>query len=638
MPEITPLSAVTINGLRGGMNDSGMPNGLADDECALAMNVERFYSAIGERRLGCETYSIIGSMLNTEALIVHLTERFPDNDITTPEYWAVGATVNQPFARVAKRDPVSWVTVIPVDRILTNAPNIYNIQTVNLNGKTFWAYESEVDRLHVFDPISLQLRPTGIAQPAAPTVADEGVGTYTGTRWFRVRFIAKDGADILRRSEPSDDVEFVPNGGSAGAIIGRPALVGDGETDWEVEASTDGAIFWRIQTLSIFTTTYNDETNLTTLTYPDQGPVSEPIGDYLLQASARFITTDGDRILLGGHWTDPELQSRVSWCPVLNDPGVGNDERQPLASGGDNYADLDNYNGGGLTGLGQVTNGTVYAFKWSQIHRATRTGELIHAYEWRCLTKERGALPGSIVGGVDEAGRACLYFLDPSVGPCSLGAAGLRVHMGMRKTWDRVNFSQEGIICRVCYYREKQQVIWWVAVDGEDMPGLVLKLQTTEVHSVGDGSAQGGWSLADGTIATATAVGIWHEIIVDAAGTTKLATRPFIGIPTAGDPLVQRCDIQDTDNGDAYHAVIQTKPYFLSGLLNTWGSMTTAILATASGTARVVVSCIRDFGLEQRDRPTDMAPQASEEFVVKRLDDLVMSEAAAIQFQFADPV
>ncbi len=616
------------------MNDEDLPNGLADDQCALAMNVEWFYSTLGERRLGCETYDITGSGFQAKHTMVHLAERFPNNNISIPEYWGIAATVGNIGAIISKKtDGIIWNQVFPTNIILENEPNIYQIQSQSLGGKLFFAYESAADRLNVWDGTSL--RPTGLAEPEAPAVANEGSGTYSGARSFRVRYIAMNGATILRRSEPSPQTDITPSGTGAGVTITRPLLLGEGETHWELEAASDGVTFWRIQTLSVATTTATDETNLTTVFYSDLGPVSEPIGNYDLIPSVRFIASDGDRLLLGGHWTDQSQQSRVSWTPVVADPGVGNDERLPLASGGDNYVNLDNYEGGSLTGIGQITNGTWYAFKWHAIYKMARTGDLTHAYEPICITKERGALPGSIVGGLDEAGRACLYFLDPAMGPCSLGAAGLRLHPGLRNTWQRVTFTDTGIICRRLYNPEKQQVHWWLAVDGVEMPGLKFVLQVTSIRTGAGGSAVGGWSLADGFIATANAVAIWHEIIETSTGVQKLSARPFMGVPTPD--YIQRCDTGDDDNGVAYRAVIQSKPYFLAGLLNKWGSMTTAILATASDTANLVVSCIRDFGLEQTNRPTDLAPQLTEEFVIKPFDDLVMSDAVAVQFQFADP-
>lgn len=624
-----------IDSLRGGMVEDDMPAALDPTEAELMMNVEFFYSTLGERRLGMEPFPLTGSGLDTQEAIVHLTERFPDNNILEPEYWAIAVTGGTGTSVWARYTAGTWIPVTPIDPLLVIAPDAFNIQSVELNNKLFFAYNSGVDRLHVWDGTSL--RPTGLSQPPAPpTAVDEGADTFLLTRYYRFRYITKDGDTILRRSEPSDAVTFVPSGVGAGAAVTRSGLVGEGETHWELEASDDGSEFFRIATEPIATLTINDEVDLDTDSYNNHGPVSEPIGNYLLLPSARFIAADADRLLLGGHWNDDTRKSRVAWTPVFNDPGAGNDERLPLSTGGDNFVDLNNYEGGGLTGITQVENGEWFAFKYNHIYKLTRTGDLTHAYEPICLSKVRGALTGSITSGIDEAGQACAYFLDPVIGPCMVGRDGLREILGMRDTWKRVSFVQEiGIIARACYYPDKKQVHWWITTEDELSPNLKIILQVNYMRSRDGDTIKGAWVQANGAITAMLTVGMWHELFTDGVR-QRLVARPFIGgFMTTG---IQRTDVNDTDAGVPYYAKIRTKPYIQNGLLNNWGSMTTAILAGANDVANIVVSTYRDFGLEQNDRLTDLAPVATEPYVIKRLDDLAMSESASIQFQFADPV
>jgi hypothetical protein len=629
------MADLVINSLRGGQNDSDLPNNLAEDQAAVLRNVELYYASCGERRLGCVPYDMTGSGLTSLSDIVHLTEHFPTNDITQPEYWAIGATVNSvvAFARKAA-GAATWSPVALTDAAISTAPNVWNFQSQELDGKLFFAYPSVQDRLHVWD--GAQLRRTGLLQPPPPTAVDYGSGTFVTVRYYRVRYTEMSATVVVRRSEPSTSITFTPSGSGAGAAISRGALINEGETNWELEASSDGSFYFRIATIPIATPSFNDATDLTVTSYASLGPAAEVIGTYLLQPSAKYIIADADRLILGSHWTNMQWQSRVQWTPVFADPGAGNDERVPLSTGGDNYVDLDNYAGGGLTGLGQVTNGTFYAFKWSSIYKFTRTGDLTHAYDQLCLTKARGAVPGSIFQGIDEAGRACLYFTDPSVGPCMIGSFGMRDIKGLRRTWQRFTYNpnMNGIPARGVYYPDKQQAHFWVSMDGNDFPSYKFVLQVNELTADGNGSAGRGWTTADGTIATAKTVTTWHETTTD--GTiTRLYRRPFIGLPTPD--FVQRCDVGDTDAGHVYKAQIVTKPYLLTGLLNAWGAMTTALLATANATARLLVSCVRDFGIETNTVPADLVASPEDEtFVVKKFDDLVMSESCAIQFQIED--
>ncbi len=621
---------LVINSLRGGLVDSDPPNALPDDACTIACNVEWFSATIGERRNGCTPFSIAGSGMEAEDGIVHLSQWYPENQVNDPDYWAIGASPDTTVT-LAKYSSGAWATVVPADPISPLAPDVYDITTQAVNGKLFFAYRSAVDRLHVYDTEAGTLRPTGLSQPEAPTVADEGSGTYAGLRYFRIRYVQinVDG-DILRRSEPSESLAFTPSGTGAGATITRPALIGEGETHWEVEASDDDADFYKIATVLAATTTYDDETVLVT-GYAD-GVLSEDIGDYLLLPSAKYLAVDGDRLLMGGHWTDVTRQSRIAWTPVLNDPGAGNDERLPLSI--DNTVDLDNYEGGPLTGISASTNGTWYAFKWSHIYKMSRTGDVVRAYDVLTISKSRGAIPGSIISGVTESGASCIYFLDPMLGPSRLGPGGLQVITGLRQTWARVNLRAAMIVARGCYYPYKQQIHWWVAVDGSESPSLKLVLQVSELQASVGGGVGRGWSTATGRIAEATAVSVFTEWI-NIGGILSLSMRPFIGL-TSPDGI-QRCDTGTTDAGVGYIATIRTRPFFVQGLLNRWGAMTAALLAGAHATAHILVKFIRNFGLETNQITTDLAPELDEAYVIKVFDNLVMSSAIGIQVEFTDP-
>jgi len=160
---------ILITSWRGGMNDSDLPVGLGPTQCANAMNVEFWLSALGERRLGCMPIPIDGSFLDGQEFIAHLSERLPDNDINTPEHWGIGATITPADFCFAKQYLGIWQQIIPKDDLTVVEPEVYHIQSQALNGKLFFSYLSDEDRLHVWDGTSL--RRTGLAAPSpAPVV------------------------------------------------------------------------------------------------------------------------------------------------------------------------------------------------------------------------------------------------------------------------------------------------------------------------------------------------------------------------------------------------------------------------------------------------------------------------------------
>ena len=620
-----------IDSLRGGQNDTDPPNALADDECVLARNVEFFESTLGERRNGCAPLDITGSHLDDEDIIVHLSQWFPTNDVLNPEFFAVSATPAVSSTWSARTDG-TWAELTLVDAADTSVPDLYEVVTQPLNGKLFVAYHSNQDRMHVKDPGATTVRRSGIAEPVlGPAVATTGVGTYTGTRYFRVRFINKSGSTILMRSNASPSTTFVPPGTGASARITRPALTDTANiTHWEVEASIDDANFYTIATVVVGTTTYDDSTPYAN-GYADSGPLSEDSGDYDLLPAARFLTVDGDRLIFGGHFTDADRESQVGWTPVQNAPGVGNDERLPLDV--NDTVSLDNYDGGPLTGLQGSTNGVWYAFKWDHIYKAVRTGDVNRAYDILTLSSSRGAIKGSVVKGVDENGSPCVYFLDPHFGPSRVGSGGIQTIVNLRGTWGHINLQASSVVARGCFYPAKEQTHWWIATDGSERPNFKIVLQVSLVKGKGDNTIGGGWSTWTGRITEAAAVSVFTEVVI-IDGVSQLSDRPFVGL---SDPdFIQRCDVEDTDAGVAYTATIRTKPFFLAGLLQQWGAMNAALLAAANATKSIVVKLIRDYGKETNPITTNLAPVGSEEFVVKAFDNLRMSEATAIQVEFTD--
>src|SRR5665213_1277049 len=118
---------LTIQTLRGAYNDSDPAQMLADDECVQADNVEFFFSMCGERRLGTATLAITSSDLEDEAGIVHLSQWFPTNVVTAPEFLAIGATVGVSTTVAHRNTSGVWSEITPGDALANTAPDVFGI-------------------------------------------------------------------------------------------------------------------------------------------------------------------------------------------------------------------------------------------------------------------------------------------------------------------------------------------------------------------------------------------------------------------------------------------------------------------------------------------------------------------------------
>lgn len=587
----------TITDLRGGLNDTDPITTLPYNQATIAQNVEfhcasrEDHSTIGTRRAGTEA---ITTPITAGNDVVLLHRHLPTTDPTEAELWAIDS--NGTTATVRYKD-TSWHTATPVDTIDVSGTKGYHIYAQTLHKKLFFAFKSSANRLHVRDVGSTTIRKVGLAEPAAPSVANTGSGSFSGTRYYRVRYTVQASGVTVLRSEPSDATTFAPSGSGSAARITKPASISESETHWEVEASLDNANFYRIATLAVGTTTYDDSTAFST-GYATTGTLSEDVGDYTPLHSAKFITADDDRLLVGGSWEDSSLSSRVAWTPVLNDPGAGNDERSPVDT--DNFIDLDTFEGGELTGLSHTVNGYIFAFKRSHIYQLTRTGQRTRAYTAHALSKTRGALEGSIVEAVDQNGKPCLYFIDPAVGPCRVGDGGVQTcGQDIHKTWESVN-KDATIITRSLYYPESSQIHWWVATGSSETPNLLIVLHVKHTVQTQDGIRRG-WVKFTGTRATAISSCMFSDNIEDNTARSNIV-RPFIGLT---DGTIHMCDVGDDDNGTAYVSKIRSAPVAID-VLNLFGIMEAGLVAQPSDNVAILIKAVRNFGEEIREFEIDL--------------------------------
>lgn len=638
---------ITVSSLRGGISDNDPPLALSEDACTIAENVEFFNTTLGERRMGCQAIALPTSITgNTNIQAVTWMGRHqPTNTLGDSELWVLGQHLTAANNVLTHRTTTTWTTVVPDDTITVTSGLGHKLSSVSLHGKFFIAYKSAVDQLHVWDGTSL--RKTSLVAPTlAPTGADTGVGTYASTRYFRVRYVKLSGTTVLLRSEPSPVLTFTPSGAGSGVIITKPAAINQGETHWELEASTDNANFYRVARTLVGTATVTDSTVYAT--GYSGGTLSEALTSYTQIPSGKFLGVDSDRLLIAGSWENSAYASRLWWTPVLGNTGVGNDERLDMTV--DPFIDLDGFEGGEITGISRSINGYLFVFKFGHIYKIVRTGQRTSAYSALPITKARGAFPGSLVEAVDEAGNPAQYFLDPKIGPMRIGNNGLEwCGRDVRNLWSRVNVAATTPAHGV-FYQAKNQVHFWVALDGADYPNAKIIVHCDQITSTSNGATKGWVTVPVGNRISDAHCSLMFSPNVDSIDARSQALVPFIGKgqwvvsgSTIKD-LVQQCDIGVRDaftTGDTtayYYATIQTKPLTPVGLLNMYGVMAGSIVVVAvtGASNHIYVKAVRDFGVDSITTSTSLVPTGSEIILVKKLDNLNFAEATTIQITMGD--
>lgn len=621
------MADLIIQNLRGGMNNSDPAVSLPEDQAVLCQNVELIDSLIGERRLGTSAITL-PAFLSGKARIPFIFKHLPTSDETASEFWALGVDTGSTTASLGRKTS-TWQSEVTIsDTPTLSGKNQYLWQAVSIHGKLHFAYKSDQDRLHVWDGTSM--RRSGMKAPtAAPTGADFGAGTFSSTRYYRVRYTEQVSGTTVRRSEPSSVLTFAPSGTGQGVRVTKPSAVSEGETHWELEASTDNTNFYRIATTLVGTTTYDD----TAASYTNN-TLSEDTGDYTLIPSARYLSHDEDRLIWAGSYEDDDLASRVGWTPVFGASGVGNDER--FETDTDPYKDLDTYENGPITGLSEPMLGSIWVFKQHAIYKLTRTGIRTAAYDSDKYTDALGAVHGSVVSGLDESGQPCLYFLDHEQGPCRIGVGGIkRCGEDLRATWNTLNIDATAVVASALYYPLKKQVIWCIATGSSNTPDKAIVLHADKSRTFADGTRKG-WVLWTGPRSQALTMCLYADNIEDNAA-RSLTMVPYIGISGSG--LVHRCDTGNNDNGTAYTATVKTKPYWLKSILQRFKVIGGAVLAKAVASSQITMKVYRDFEAETTVTISDtsLAAAGTETNVIKYLDGLKGAEMRVVQFEITDP-
>lgn len=547
---------LVISDLSGGRNGADSPVSalFPDNQCVEAANIDFRLGGLGRKRGG--SYDVLPNTTSVPFAndMYSLIRHVPGGDETLGEIWGVSNTLAPTeFGYLA---PGTAWAIPSAGQNVQSRPQ--DVNGVSFNGKLFLFFDSATDRLKVWDSVTTTVRLVGLSASAAPTVANTGAGAYAATlRFYRSRFVQMNGAITVRVAEPSAAVSFTPSGGGTAARVTRPALVNEGETHWRLEASIDNVNYYIIATTAI-ASTYDDSAAIATYA---NNELTELTGTYTLLPSAKFGVTDGNRLVMAGNWENGK-GSRVTWTPVLGSLNRGDDERLFQTATLVPYIDLDEKNGGDVTGIGQI-NGVIYIFKYHQVWRLSPTGDLGTPYLARRLSGNVGTVSHkSIALGEDAVGNPALYFMSHN-GPYRVSASGIE-YIG-RDIEDitftingkpNINTTATKVVAHSVFYENAGQWHLWVATGTANSPNEWLILDVSKLSRRDEYGARGGWTRNSGENCTALCSCMGNY----ALGATA-ALRPWVGIPGAPSANIAILDRDDiyTDRGTAFQTQLVTK-------------------------------------------------------------------------------
>jgi hypothetical protein len=401
-----------------GLNQSANPARLEPGEYTNGLNVLLAENTLGRRRPGLGPLSTTTSA--PTGAIVSLVPRTSDSVLAFSNNGATPEVHRYNFS--------AWSAVTISDTAALFGPTALNKPAgVTFNGKTFLAYNSDVNRLHVMNSTGVVMRRVGIEASAAATVADGGgAGAYaTTTRFYKIQFKLISGSDTLATSELSAAVSFAPSGANANATVTKPTTP-DSATHWVVFASVDNVTYYNLSgNIVVGTTTYADSTVTTAYS---SGTVAPSAGLYVPPPSARYLLTDGNRLFMAGCYESTATAkqtatrtSRVWFTQALGAlDNTGEDEAIAQTTAFKDWIDVGEQDGDEIRGLAGPVDGVVYVFKNNAIYQLLPTGLSESPYRTERVADNVGlALHNALTAGFDGAGAPCVYFMT-SRGPARI--------------------------------------------------------------------------------------------------------------------------------------------------------------------------------------------------------------------------
>lgn len=629
------LKTITYTGLRGRDGYPTYPGLIPKHRALECLNVDGYRAGFARKRGGAATIFNLTTAEAFTGVLSFLGRHVPGADATLAELWGIDSAATPVVQRLA--GGTVWDTVTMKDEIATKPQDVH---AVSFKGFYYLAFDSTQDRLHCWDPTDDQVRRTGLAAAAAPTVANTGSGTYAATiRYYRQRYVKKSGTTYLLYGEPSAAVSFTPSGTGTAARVTKSAAISEGETHWQLFGSPDNTTYVYLVETAVGTTTYDDATN--PIDYSGDAPPRA--GTYTNWTSVKFLLATEDHLLgAGAHEATGAKHSRVWWSAVTGQiadsaTGASSGEAEAVlqTTALNNYADLSENDGGEITALGGPLDGRPIVFKRNQLWRLVPTGLDSAFYAPKPLMKGSGIgclRQHTVVMAEDAAGRPALYWLS-EFGPYRMGGEGIQCLVDdVQDLWDTINLAATTVVAHGTYHPALRQIWWWIATGSSNDPDTKIVFDVRLGKAYEDGRVRDGWYRHGGDSAAARCACLFSNTL---AASMSRDLKPYIGRSTG--TVILKCDTADLDDaGTTFQAYVDLPDTHFGGIDHLC-QVGTPIVVGAVGTHSIAASMIRDYGEETRGAATvSMAAGGSETRTTKVIEGVETADAHAVRVRIGD--
>lgn len=620
-----------------GRNGWDIPSDLPEDMVAEAIDVVLVKNTLGQKRQGTATQAITGTFTSYYALARYV----PGQSEAAAELFIVSNDGTPKIGRVAAGTAFTDLTL--ADNIATKPQDAH---FAVLNGKLFIAYDSAVNRLHVFDPntSTSAVRRSGLAAPAAATVADLGAGSgsYAATlRYYRIQWVTQVSSTDRIYSNLGTAVSFTPVGNGTHARVTRPSLAGESETHWRVWGSEDGELYYRISgAIAVATTTFDD--NTAPASYADVFDEAAPEeGAFTPWPSVKFLLSTGDRLVGFGVWESSAgtglapKNGRVYFSPVLDTTDVDDEERVSDTVTISGYIDVGRNAGAEDRAIAGPLDGQILVFQSRGLHMLISTGEADQPFRRITLSPRIGAVnQWSTFVGEDEAGRACIYWLDPERGPYRYGAEGLQwCGYDIQDIWRTVNLAATTRVAHGVYDPELRRCLFWLATGSSNAPNEAVQFFVREGEPTKVEGVRYGWARMTCADAPISSVVFSETIGATMSHTLKAYT---------GATILARIndDSATTDpSSTSFRGYVTSRAFPLRPLHVNKTLGKSYLQAAVATNVTIRQTLTRNYG-DEPDRHADasITPQQSETRRLVRFEDANLAEAFTFQVTLGDAV
>jgi hypothetical protein len=622
------------------------PQNVPPNMAVEALNVTLTDGQIGKKRAPAVAVTLTGDTI-TNGNILALGRFVAAQDETAAELFIAGGS-GGPYQLLRVTSGTAAVNLGLPESILTRGQDV---SYAMLNGKLFIAYDGAVNRLKVYSPSesTSAVRFVGLAEPAAPTVANTGSGSYAAVqRWYQVQYRVKSGSQILRASNLSpSSTAFTPSGSGTAARVTKPASIGEGETHWAIYASNVSAAgpFYELAEVIVGTTIYDDSADPTTY---NTGQLAPLVGSFFPFPSTKAIISDGTRIFGLGVWESSAgasvapMPGRLYWTPPLGTSeidstvGVGDDERIQSTVDQDDWLDLSVNGPGGVdAGLGGPINGVIFAFQTCGVYMIIPTGQATAPFRRLVVSQSYGNVcQQMVVLAEDETGAPCVYFWDPHDGPRRVGLGGTVVWLG-KDLFDllpSINTSATTLAGWGVYDKPNKRVLFGLATGASTAPNLIVAYHVQLGSADQDGNMRQGWAKWTGNLATAMCAVQFANAL---SSPRPLSLCPYFGYQTNG--LARQDGTGTQDFGPTNYQGLVTGGAKIDQVLVARKRISDGFLTGKASASNITMTVIGDWGVQNfAQTAISLAASGSETNTRPRFQGLDTANLIAYQLQVGD--